>query len=73
MRKFVRTTPMRVMGRNTQPAYNPEANDQRLKNWSARLNSLASSQVSKVYLGQLGALIAYYNRAAVDITKVLLP
>lgn len=72
MRKFIRSTPFKTLGRNTQPAYNPEANDQRLKNWSSRLNSLSTTQVSKVYLGQLGALVNYYNRAAVDSTKVLI-
>lgn len=70
MRKLVRTAPLRVMGRNTQPSYNPEANDQKLRSWSSRLNGLATSQASKVYLGQLGALISYYNRATVDVTKV---
>lgn len=73
MRKLVRTVPLRTMGRSTQPTYNPEANDQRLKSWSSRLNNLASSQTSKVYLGQLGALINYYNRAAVDSSKVTPP
>lgn len=73
MRKFVRSVPLRAMGRSAQPAYNPEANDQRLKNWSTRLNALATSQASKVYLGQLGALVNYYNRAATDTTKVPVP
>jgi hypothetical protein len=73
MRKFVRSAPFKSLGRSTQPAYNPEANDQRLKNWTGRLNNLATSQSSKVYLGQLGALVNYYNRVAVDSTKVTFP
>ena len=70
MRKFIRSTTFKTIGRNTQVAYNPEANDQKLRSWTSRLNSLATSQASKVYLGQLGALVNYYNRAAVDTTKV---
>ena len=72
MRRFVRSVPVKAMGRNTQPAYNPEANDQKLKNWSSKLNNLATSTASKMYLGQLGALVNYYNRAAMDTTKVFI-
>lgn len=71
MRSLVRRVPFQVMGRSTQPAYNPEVNDQKLKNWSNRLNNLASSQSSKLYLSQLGALVNYYNRLTHDISKVL--
>lgn len=70
MRRFVRSVPFKVMGRNTQPAYNPEANDQKLKNWSNKLSNLATSTSSKLYLSQFGALVNYYNRLAADTTKV---
>lgn len=70
MRRLVRTTPFQVVGRATQPAYNPEANDQKLKSWSNRLNNLATSQSSKLYLGQLGALLNYYNRLTHELSKV---
>lgn len=70
MRRFIRSVPFQFVGRNSQPAYNPEANDQKLKNWSNRLNNLASSQSSKLYLSQLGALVNYYNRLTHDISKV---
>jgi len=70
MRRLVRRTPFQVAGRNSQPAYNPEANDQRLKNWSNRLNNIGTSQSSKLYLGQLGALLNYYNRLTHDVSKV---
>ena len=71
MRRFLRSAPRQIMGRNTQPAYNPEANDQKLRNWTSRLNNLASSGASKMYLAQLGALVNYYNRGAVDSTQVI--
>ena len=71
MRRFIRSAPMQLKGRNTQPAYNPEANDQKLRNWTSRLNNLASSGASKMYLAQLGALVNYYNRGAVDSTQVI--
>lgn len=70
MRRFVRSVPFKVMGRNTQSAYNPEASDQKLKAWSNKLSNLATSQSSKLYLSQLGALVNYYNRITVDTTKV---
>ena len=72
MRKFIRSIPLQVTARNTQTAYDPETNNQRLKNWTSRLSNLAASQTSKVYLSQLGALVNYYNRAATDNTKVKL-
>ena len=72
MRRFVRSVPLQVAGRNSQPAYNPEANEQKLKNWSSRLNNLASSGASKMYMSQLGALMNYYNRGATGSTQVLL-
>lgn len=70
MRRFVRSVPRQIVGRNAQPAYNPEANDQKLRNWTSRLNNLASSGASKIYLAQLGALVNYFNRGAVDSTQV---
>jgi len=70
MRKLTRSIPFQVTARNTQPTYDPETNNQRLKNWTSRLSNLAASQTSKVYLSQLGALVNYYNRAAIDSTKV---
>ena len=70
MRRFIRTIPKQVVARNSQPAYNPEVNDQKLRNWTSRLNNLASSGASKMYLVQLGALVNYYNRGAVDSTQV---
>jgi len=70
MRKLIRSLPLQVRGRNTQATYDPETNNQRLKNWTSRLSNLAASQTSKVYLSQLGALVNYYNRAATDNTKV---
>ena len=70
MRKLVRSIPLQVTGRNTQPTYDPETNSQRLKGWTSRLNNLAASQTSKVYLSQLGALVNYYNRSSNDNTKV---
>ena len=73
MRRFVRTTPFKIVGRNSNLAYNPEANNEKLKNWSSRLNGLATSASAKVYLGQLSALISYYNRAATDLTKGCIP
>jgi len=70
MRKLTRSIPLQIRGRNTQSTYDPETNNQRLKNWTSRLSNLAASQTSKVYLSQLGALVNYYNRAAIDNTKV---
>ena len=70
MRRFIRTVPRQIVGRNSQPAYNPEANDQKLRNWTSRLNNLASSGPSKMYLAQLGALVNYYNRGSTDTTQV---
>ena len=70
MRKLIRSIPLQVRARNTQASYDPEVNNQRLKNWTSRLSNLAASQTSKVYLSQLGALVNYYNRAAIDNTKV---
>jgi hypothetical protein len=70
MRRLVRTAPFQIVGRSNQPTYNPEANDQKLKSWSNRLNNLATSQSSKLYLGQLGALLNYYNRLTHDLSKV---
>ena len=73
MRRFVRSVPRQVVGRNTQPAYNPEANDQKLRNWTSRLGGLANSGASKMYLAQLGAVVNYLNRGAVDSTQVGMP
>lgn len=70
MNRLIRTTPFKIIGRSTQMTYNPEANDARLRSWSQRLNALASSGPSKVYLAQLGALLNLYTRQIEDITKV---
>lgn len=70
MRKLLRTVPMQVKARSTQATYDPEANNQRLKNWLGRLNNLASSGATKVYLSQLGVLVNYYNRVTLDNTQV---
>ena len=72
MRRFIRRVPTQLIARNAVPAYNPEANEQKLRNWTSRLNNLASTQSSKMYLAQLGALLNYYNRGAVDSTQVTL-
>ena len=71
MRRFIRSATPRVLGRNTQPAFDPEASNQKLKNWTNRLSNLASTGESKMYLTQLGALMNYYNRGAVDNTQVI--
>ena len=70
MRRLVRSSPMQKMGRNSMPAFDPEASNQKLKNWTNRLSNLASTGESKMYLTQLGALVNYYNRGAVDTTQV---
>lgn len=70
MRKLVRSVPLQVKARSTQAVYDPEANNQRLKNWLGRLNNLASSGATKVYLSQLGVLVNYYNRVTLDNTQV---
>lgn len=71
MQKLVRAVPFKTFGRSTQPAYNPEANDQKHRSWSHRLNSLSSSGASKVYIGQLSALMNFYTKQVSDSTHVL--
>lgn len=70
MKRFIRSTPFKTIARSTQMTYNPEANDTRLRSWSQRLNSLASSGPSKVHLAQLGALLNFYTKQVDDISKV---
>lgn len=70
MRKLLRSNTLFTPIRSSVPAYNPEANDQKLKTWWNRLNSLSSRPASKVYLSQLSNLLAYYNRQVNDTTKV---
>ena len=70
MRQILRTTPFKISARSSVPAYNPEANDLKTREWVNRLNGLASSGPSKVYLGQLGALINYFNKHVEDNQKV---
>jgi len=70
MRKLVRSCCFVSANRNAIPEYRPEANEQKLKNWWTRLNTLSSRPASKVYLAQLSNLLAYYNRTVTDTTKV---
>lgn len=70
MRKLLRSNTLFTPIRSSVPTYNPEANDQKLKTWWNRLNSLSSRPASKVYLSQLSNLLAYYNRQVIDTTKV---
>lgn len=70
MRSLIRSSPRVIVARNTQPAYNPEVNDQKLRNWTSRLGALATSPSSRMYLAQLGALTGYLNRGSVDNTEV---
>ena len=70
MRKLLRSTPFAIKARSTAPAYRPEANDEKFKNWWGRLNNLSSKPASKVYLAQLSNLFAYYNKQVTDSTKV---
>lgn len=70
MRKFVRSVPFKIVGRNTPQVFDQQASDQKSKGWTNRLGELASSQSSKLYLGQLGALLNYYNRLTTDVAKV---
>ncbi len=70
MRKLLRTNYYATVVRAAVPEYRPEANEQKLKSWWARLNSLSSRPASKVYLAQLSNLLAYYNRQVSDTTKV---
>lgn len=72
MKHLLRTTPFKVATRTSLPAYNPEANDQKTREWTSRLNSLASSGPSKSYLSQLGALLNYYNKVVSDTRKVVI-
>jgi len=71
MRKLLRTNNLFAPVRSSVPAYNPEANDQKLKTWWTRINGLSNRPASKVYLSQLSNLLAYYNRQVQDTTKVL--
>ncbi len=71
MRKLVRSNYLATAARSAVPEYRPEANEQKLKSWWGRLNSLSSRPASKVYLAQLSNLLAYYNRQVSDTTKVL--
>ena len=70
MKNLLRIAPYQIPTRNKVPAYNPEVNEQKTRDWSNRLNGLSSSAESKVYLAQLGALINYYNRNVEDKAKV---
>ena len=70
MRQILRTTPFKIKARTSLPAYNPEANDQKTREWVTRLNGLSSAGPSKVYLGQLGALINYFNKHVESKEKV---
>jgi hypothetical protein len=70
MRKLLRSSYLPVT-RSAVPEYRPEANEQKLKSWWSRLNSLSSRPASKVYLAQLSNLLAYYNRQVTDSTKVV--
>lgn len=70
MRKLLRANTFVSMTRSSVPEYRPEANEQKLKSWWTRLNSLSSRPASKVYLAQLSNLLAYYNRQVSDTTKV---
>lgn len=71
MRSLLRSRPFSMVKRNAVPEYRPEANEQALKSWLARLSSLSSKPASKVYLAQLSGLIGYYNKQVSDITKVV--
>lgn len=61
LRKFIRT-PIRSTLRAAVPEYRPDIHDQKLRNWTNRLNVLATSPASKMYVSQLAALMNYYNK-----------
>ncbi len=67
---MLRSQPFVQVVRSSVPEYRPEANEQKLKAWYARLNSLASKPASKVYVAQLSGLLAYYGRQVSDNSKV---
>lgn len=71
MKRFIRNQSLFRFARNSVPDYKPEQNDQKLRNWNTRLNSLATKPITKVYLSQLGALLNYYNKQIADTTTVL--
>lgn len=72
MKRLARNLPFKTVGRSTQAVYNPEANDARLRSWSHRLNNLASSGPSKVYLAQLTALLNFYTKQTTNSTQVII-
>ena len=69
LRKFVRPS-VRASLRSTVPEYRPDIHEQKLRNWTNRLNTLATSPASRMYVSQLAALMNYYNKTVEDRTKV---
>lgn len=73
MRKFIKNQSFQsLFSRNSASEYRPEKNDEKLRNWTSRLNSLSTLPTSRAYLSQFQALLAYYNRNVSDTTKVWL-
>ncbi len=70
MKRFIRNQSFPRFTRFSVPEYKPEQNDQKFRNWNARLNTIASKPVTKVYLSQLGALMNYYNKQISDTSSV---